>query len=319
MSNEKPKTALAQLMDSVKKPDETDRDTGVVATVAQAPAAVAPTQTHSTQTEAVIMLQQIDPDMCQPWDYADRPEDEMGDIDSLTTSIKANGQQEPVLLRQTPTARGKIQYEVIFGNRRWRACKLAGVKMLSIVKPLSDQQAALYQKEENENRKDLSDLARARSYKAQLDAGIFRSERELSEKLGISRQSLNDILSFNRLPNELTESLSNLKNVSRKTVVKMSVMSKEKKKLKCLLTLTPKINTRLITSSNIEKEVAKMMGTAPKPDKTISTMVKDDQGRAMFSVMQSPKGETIIKINASMKEKIELEGLKTSIQEYLLK
>ena len=55
--------------------------------------------------------------------------------------------------------KGKPKYEVIFGERRWRACQLANVPFKAIVRDLTDSEAALLQIVENEQRQDLSEYA----------------------------------------------------------------------------------------------------------------------------------------------------------------
>lgn len=319
MNNEKPKTALAQLMDSVPrinqgKIEETKKDDENLFDSA--------TGVENTTTDLGFMVMQyLDPNDCRPWAYADRPEEEMGNIDELAESIKLHGQQEPILVRQAVNSSGDYDYEIIFGNRRWRACLQADVKLIAIVKPLSNQQAALYQKEENENRKDLSDLSRAKSYKTQLDAGIFNSEKELSDILGISKQNLNDIMAYTRLPAELIDVLPHLNTISRKTVVKMSVLSKEKKKLKCMVTLAAQIDAKKITASNIEKYINKAMEIRyPKAHKEPENIfeVNDADNRLMFTIKQSASGDTTIKIHRRLKPTFELKNLRDDIYQYLV-
>ncbi len=196
-------------------------------------------------------LIKVEPSECILWPYTDRPIDELGDISALAESLKQNGQQEPILLRpnQQPTSH---KYEVIFGNRRWRAAQKVNIKLIGILKLVTDQEGALFQKEENENRKDISDFAKAISYKSQLDGGVFKSESELSKSLGMSKQTLNDIMSFIRVPEELRETINNYKQLSRKLVSKLATLSKNKKNIDILVQVSDKISSGIINSTNIE-------------------------------------------------------------------
>jgi len=143
---------VAQTFDETQKKEDTIKST--------------PNQKPLEKHTHIVTLKYLDVNHCRPWMFADRPENEMGDINSLSESIKITGQQEPILVRPTDNEK-KEQYEIIFGHRRWRACKKIGTKVLAIIKAVTDREASLFQKEENENRKDLSDFAKAKSFKAQ--------------------------------------------------------------------------------------------------------------------------------------------------------
>lgn len=321
MTTKKPKTALAKLLDNIKQIDQVEG--GEVGRLD------AETLQHSTQPPPVnqlsnaedpnlrnMRLEYIDPQLCKPWQFADRPEDEMGDIDQLAHSIKTVGQQEPVLVRPKNTY-NSISYEVIFGNRRWRAAKIAKVKLLAIVKEVSDQDAALYQKEENEERKDLSDLARAKSYKAQMDAQVFASEVDLSKKLSISRKTLNDIMAFIRIPEELAAAIPNYKFLSRAMAVKLAMLSKDKSILPRLMELSPKIGGKSINTSNIEKFVYQQETLEKEPvDKT---QINDQKGNKLFVVKTNAQGQTTIQINKTLNGKYSPTQLQELIYHYLTK
>lgn len=151
----------------------------------------------------------IKPSLCEPWKYADRDESEMGDIEALANSIKTNGQQEPALVRKVNPSDGQhVQYEVIFGHRRWLACMLCDTPLMAMLSDMDDKQAAIAQKEENENRQNLSDYARALNYKKLLDDDVFKNIRELAANLNISKSKLGRILSYTKIPTKLIDALT---------------------------------------------------------------------------------------------------------------
>src|SRR6185437_16924386 len=59
----------------------------------------------------------LDPNECEPWEYANRSADEMGDIDELIKSIRENSQLQPVLIRTHPSPHDGIKFQIIFGRR----------------------------------------------------------------------------------------------------------------------------------------------------------------------------------------------------------
>ena len=76
----------------------------------------------------------LDPKKCEPWEYANRQEDEFGDFESFQNSIDKDGQQQPGLVRVHPSPHDGIEYQIIFGRSRHKAC-------LNLGKPFMVRQA----------------------------------------------------------------------------------------------------------------------------------------------------------------------------------
>ena len=210
--------------------------------------------TKFTKNENKAFLIELPCSELSPWRYSDRPENEMGDLNDLADSIKQHGQQSAALVRKK-----EGQYELIFGHRRWRACKQLGINLLCrVVADLSDETAAALQTSENFDRQDISDYARALSFKRLLDNNVFESEAKLCVKLRISKTTINDILSYTRLPKDVLDNLTNIHKISRRTIVKLSVLLKDINNKKYLDSLLEKINEGEITSTNIESFLTKM-------------------------------------------------------------
>ena len=196
----------------------------------------------------------ISPDRCKSWDLADRHELEMGDIKSLALSIKTYGQQEPILIRPIEPQADGIEFEIIFGNRRWRACKLINIPVKAIVKNILDQDAAIAQKEENENRKEISDFSKAIHYKALLDKKIFSSMTELSQKMGIGKATLSDLMSYTRIDNRVISSIKHPHKMSKKAAAKLAALSQNISEcsLQALLKIIPDVESGKISARQIE-------------------------------------------------------------------
>jgi len=116
-------------------------------------------------------------------------------IQELSESIKENGIIQPLIVRK----RGN-SYEIVAGERRWRASKLAGVKEVPVVlKEMSDRitlQTALV---ENIQRSDLNSIEEAKAYK-QLVEEYGMTQEELSKKVGKERSSVSNCLRLLKLP-----------------------------------------------------------------------------------------------------------------------
>ena len=87
---------------------------------------------------------ELNPDDCVLWDYVDRQDFEMGDIKALGLDIKKNGQIQPIIVRYNGD-----HYEIIAGQRRWRACHYMNIPVEAIITDLSDEEALFVQSSEN--------------------------------------------------------------------------------------------------------------------------------------------------------------------------
>lgn len=101
-------------------------------------------------------------------------------LNDLAESIKAHGIIQPIVVRKFET-----KYEIISGERRFRAAKIANLlKVPAILTELTEQQIAEFQLLDNVHRKSLNAIEEAKSYKALLDEGLM-TVQDLSSKMGI--------------------------------------------------------------------------------------------------------------------------------------
>ena len=103
----------------------------------------------------------------QPGTFQPRREIHPQPLEELAASIKANGVIEPIVLRALPAGTvGVARYEIIAGERRWRAAKLAGLTDIPVVvRQLSDREAVAVALIENIQREDLTAAEEARALK----------------------------------------------------------------------------------------------------------------------------------------------------------
>ncbi|OAU96709.1 ParB/RepB/Spo0J family partition protein [Moraxella catarrhalis] len=123
-------------------------------------------------------------------------------LQELADNIDKNGLLQPITVRQTTQG-----YEIVAGERRFRAMQLLGKTSVEcIVVHITDQQNALLALSENLARKDLSDYETALAVEKIQDS--FDNKTELAKALGISRAKLYKLLSFNELPKSVLMNLS---------------------------------------------------------------------------------------------------------------
>lgn len=119
-------------------------------------------------------------------------------IEELAGSIKAVGLLNPILVRPV----GDL-FEIVHGERRYRACKLAGIDAIRAeVRDLTDEQAFLIALTENIQREDLSPIDEAHALKHMIDE-LGYSQTKAGEALGKSQQYVADRLSLLRLPEQV--------------------------------------------------------------------------------------------------------------------
>ncbi len=119
-------------------------------------------------------------------------------ISELADSIRAHGLVQPILVRPVP---GEVdRYEIVAGERRWRAAQEAQLHEVPVVvRPLEDRQALEIALIENLQRTDLSPIEEARGYRRLLDE--FRNTQEqLAETIGKSRSHVTNMLRLLELP-----------------------------------------------------------------------------------------------------------------------
>ncbi|MCX7124039.1 MAG: ParB/RepB/Spo0J family partition protein [Gammaproteobacteria bacterium] len=166
----------------------------------------------------------IDPSEIFRWEHKDRPSNELGDLDEFARTLKQVGQVQPGIVRIS--TKPGLKYELIVGERRWLACKLAGISFQTKISELSDKQASLVQAIENEDRETLTDYARGISYADKIKAGIL-TQKDLSDELGKSKQEISRLLSFREIPLALINAIGDMRKVSAYTAETLKQLCKK--------------------------------------------------------------------------------------------
>lgn len=125
-------------------------------------------------------------------------------LKALADSIKSHGVLQPILIRQM---HGEGFFEIIAGERRYRASKLAGRSDIpACIVKMTDEQAADARLIENDQREDVSPLERAAAYQERLDAG--QSIEDLARVVGKSVSSVREALLLGRCPEKLAAAVA---------------------------------------------------------------------------------------------------------------
>jgi ParB family transcriptional regulator, chromosome partitioning protein len=123
------------------------------------------------------------------------------DLDDLTASVREKGVVQPILVR--PVDGASDSYEIVAGERRWRAAQKAGLHDVPVVvRALTDKEALELAIVENVQRQDLNALEEAIGYQQLID-GYGYSQNELAEVIGKSRPHIANTLRLLKLPDEV--------------------------------------------------------------------------------------------------------------------
>ena len=123
-------------------------------------------------------------------------------LNELAASIKQHGIIQPLVLRRMGD-----KYEIIAGERRYRAAKMAGlVAVPAVISNVDDRKSAEIAIAENVQRKELTGIEEAKSYKALLDQG-YMSQAQLATKLGLSEEAIANKLRLLELAPEVQNAI----------------------------------------------------------------------------------------------------------------
>ncbi len=161
-------------------------------------ALIIPAEKEAKESLIMCGIEEVYPNKEQPRKYFDEER-----LNELVVSIKENGIIQPILVRKRKSELGS--YQIITGERRWRACQKAGLTDIPIiVKKVSDRQSLELALIENIQREDLNPIETAEGYKKLVDDFMFTQE-DLAQRLGKNRATISNSLRLLKLPEGVRE------------------------------------------------------------------------------------------------------------------
>lgn len=151
--------------------------------------------TESYKGEKVVKISKVEPNRDQP-----RKKFDEDALLELSESIKQYGILQPLLVSDK-----KDYYEIIAGERRWRAAKMAGLKEIPVlVKEFTDQEMVEISLIENIQREDLNPVEEAEAYKRLIDEFHLKQD-EIAERVSKSRTAITNVLRLLKLDNRVQQ------------------------------------------------------------------------------------------------------------------
>lgn len=243
-------------------------------------------------------------------------------LESLATNMVNVGQLQPCTVRHNPKD-GKT-YELIFGERRYRAAILKNLKIKSVIKDIDLHTSALLLLSENKNREDNTDYALYQQIHRFINDGILK-QTDIVEKTGISKQKISKLMCFAKIPEIITNEINDLSNISATTAEVISNLSKDKQNIAGIIKIKDKIEKGVFGHTKITNFVKKYnVGK----NSNIETNKKhySKNGRHLFTVRKDnnnsqsihfPKDILKLLISGKIKEGGFYEGIKKQIENTL--
>ncbi len=156
------------------------------------------------QVDRVRLTRLLPIDQVHPGKFQPRRRFDEEALTALVESVRERGILQPLLVRKDPAAMpGTTSYEIIAGERRWRAAQLAGLHEVPVlVRTLSDREALEIALVENIQRSDLTPLEEAEGYKRLMDE-FDHTQEDLARSVGKSRSHVANMLRLLALPDEV--------------------------------------------------------------------------------------------------------------------
>lgn len=138
----------------------------------------------------IASVDEVQPDPKQPRQHFDEES-----LRRLAASISASGLMQPIVVRPAPSpGAGGAKYQIVAGERRWRAAQLAGLKRIpAIVRAVDDRTAAELSLVENLQREDLNPIERADAFRRLIDE-FGLSHQDIAGQVGLDRTSVTNHL-----------------------------------------------------------------------------------------------------------------------------
>lgn len=232
-------------------------------------------------------IEEINPNPAQPRKHFEEPA-----LNELSESIKEKGVIEPLIVRRAPGG-----YELIAGERRWRASRMAGLTEVPVVViEASDEESLELAIIENIQRQDLNAMEEAESYRSLMGFGL--TQDEVAKKVSKDRATVANYLRLLKLPHEVREEIIKGSISMGHARALLSIEGHARQTELCRQIITKGLSVReaeaLASGEKKDKEVKK-----PKTADSVKSPIEDEL-RTIFGTkvaLKDKKGRGSIEIS----------------------
>lgn len=265
--------------------------------------------------QATADILRIPVDMIEPNPYQPRMSFDQEALDELADSIRTLGLIQPITVRQVSEGR----YQIISGERRFRACRMAGMTMIpAYIRDANDQGMLEMAIVENIQRENLDPIEVAMSYQRLIDECNLTQE-QMAFRVGKKRASVTNFLRLLKLPAKIQHDLKvGLLSVGHAKVL-LGVEDNNMQEALCDLVIKEQLSVR-----QLEDKVRKLLSPKKKETETESQSLPDEYYRVLeivgkyfendISLKRSDNGKGSMTIHFNSDEEVQkfLEALENS-------
>jgi ParB/RepB/Spo0J family partition protein len=240
----------------------------------------------SDEGAKTIGVRNVPVDRIEPNPENPRLSFEEGALDELAASIREHGVLQPILIRPL----GPNQFQLVAGERRWRAARVAGMDTIpALIEDLDDDAALEIAIIENLQREDLSPLEEASMYEKMIrDHGY--SVRKLAQKLGKDKGYLENRLRLADAPEEIRALVSVRKDTISHAYELMKVQDPKKRKRLAAQVASGQLSLVKLRE-RIEGRPRREVGPGAEPEQMAGWPAADDGGETLPPPATVPTGD----------------------------
>ena len=240
----------------------------------------------------IVKISSVEPNINQP-----RKQFDEDALLELSESVKQYGILQPLLVSDK-----KDYYEIIAGERRWRAAKLAGLKEVPvIVKEFSEQELVEISLIENIQREDLNPVEEAKAYKRLIDEFNLKQD-EVADRVGKSRTAVTNSMRLLKLTDKVQQMLIDEMITAGHARAILAISDKEKQETVAMKVFDEKLSVR--ETEKLVKHIVEPPKKTEKPVNTAEEAVYESLEEKMKSIMGT---RVFIHRKKNNKGKIEIE------------
>ncbi|EHI54813.1 hypothetical protein HMPREF9333_02014 [Johnsonella ignava ATCC 51276] len=216
--------------------------------------------------DIMIKVSLIEPNMNQP-----RKEFRKEELDELTQSIKQYGVLQPIIVKKNGE-----RYEIIAGERRWRAAQKAGLTEIpAVIREYSKRESIEISIIENIQRADLNPLEEARAYNSLLEEYGLKHE-EIAERVSKSRAAITNSLRLLKLDESIQQLVAEKKLNQGQARALLSIEDKDLQKQAAQEVIKKDLNVRKV------EQLVKLLQTAKKRQEKTDDESKETRDYSLF-------------------------------------
>lgn len=241
--------------------------------------------------ETVLRVSQIEPDPNQP-----RKHFEEEAMEQLAASIKEHGLIQPIIVASI----GEDRYRIIAGERRWRACRIAGLEEVPVlVRDYTAQQISEVSLIENLQREDLNPIEEALGYRNLMDVYGMTQEK-IADTMSKSRSAIANTLRLLTLPEQILDFIKTGELSAGHARTLIGVEDADTQLALANRIITESLNVR--QAEELVKKLKKEPKTVPAADPSLAQALKELETRAAAGV----GNKVTIRHKAGNKGKVEI-------------